>query len=110
MATLKRSFAEMKRFTADASHELRTPLAVLRAEVETSLARPLTPPEQEALAGSLLEECDRLAARVSGTANLIAAVEGLATGAGGFLTTFLDVPILFVLTLRTIMRIGHCYG
>jgi hypothetical protein len=57
-----------------------------------------------------LEECDQRAAKVSGTANLIAAVEGLATGAGGFLTTFLDVPILFVLTLRTIMRIGHCYG
>ena len=36
--------------------------------------------------------------------------EGLATGAGGFLTTLIDVPLLFVLTLRTIIRIGHCYG
>ena len=57
---LERSFAETRRFTADASHELRTPLAVLRAEIETSLARPLGPGEQEALVGSLLEECDRL--------------------------------------------------
>jgi hypothetical protein len=32
------------------------------------------------------------------------------TGAGGLLTTALDIPLLFSLALRTVMRIGHCYG
>jgi EcsC protein family len=57
-----------------------------------------------------LEECDQLAVRVSRFATGLALAEGAATGAGGFLTTFIDGPLLFVLTLRTIMRIGHCYG
>jgi EcsC protein family len=57
-----------------------------------------------------LEECDRLAEEVGWTSAVLAAVEGAATGAGGVLTTLLDVPLLFVLALRTIIRIGHCYG
>jgi heavy metal sensor kinase len=61
LARLERAFAEMRRFTADASHELRTPLAVLRAEVEVALGKPLAPGEVQALLTSVLEECDRLA-------------------------------------------------
>jgi len=57
-----------------------------------------------------LEDCDQLAFRVGRFANVLALAEGVATGAGGFLTTLIDGPLLFVLTLRTIMRIGHCYG
>ncbi len=57
-----------------------------------------------------LEECDQLAFQVSRFANAWALAEGIATGAGGFLTTVIDGFLLFVLTLRTIMRIGHCYG
>jgi two-component system heavy metal sensor histidine kinase CusS len=60
IARLERSFAEMKRFTADASHELRTPLTVLRTEVELALQKALTPAEAQAVLGSVLEECDRL--------------------------------------------------
>ena len=40
----------------------------------------------------------------------VATVEGGLTGAGGIWTTVLDVPILFALCLRTIIKIGHCYG
>jgi hypothetical protein len=57
-----------------------------------------------------LEDCDRLATQVSDVARWIATVEGAATGGGGPVTCVLDVPILFGLALRTIIRIGHCYG
>lgn len=57
-----------------------------------------------------LEECDRLALEVGRSAERVAAVEGMLTGAGGVLTTLLDVPLLFGVALRTIIRIGHCYG
>lgn len=57
-----------------------------------------------------LEECDRLALRVVMAAQIWATVEGAATGAGGALTTVIDIPLLFILSLRTIRRIGHCYG
>jgi EcsC protein family len=57
-----------------------------------------------------LEECDRLASSIGSSAEAIAAVEGAATGAGGMLTTLLDVPLLFVLGLSTIRKVGHCYG
>jgi heavy metal sensor kinase len=60
IARLERSFAEVRRFTADASHELRTPLAVIRSEAEIALGRASASPEQQARLGSILEECDRL--------------------------------------------------
>jgi len=57
---LERSFAEIRRFTADASHEIRTPLTAIRTETEVALRKPLTEPEYQHLLGSILEECDRL--------------------------------------------------
>jgi heavy metal sensor kinase len=60
IARLERSFAEVRRFTADASHELRTPLTVIRTEAEVALNGPLTAAEHQQLLGSILEECGRL--------------------------------------------------
>ena len=57
-----------------------------------------------------LEECDRLAIQVIAAARTLTTAEGALTGAGGVLTTVIDIPLLFVLSLRTILRIGHCYG
>jgi hypothetical protein len=57
-----------------------------------------------------LEECDRLSGQVARSALVIATIEGAVTGAGGVLTTLIDVPLLFVLSLRTVLRIGYCYG
>src|SRR5262245_14116070 len=60
IARLERSFAEIRRFTADASHELRTPLTAIRTEAEVALGQPAVSPEQQHLLGSILEECERL--------------------------------------------------
>jgi hypothetical protein len=57
-----------------------------------------------------LSECDRLSKRVGLAAESLAAFEGVATGLGGMWTTTLDVPLVFVLALRTIIKVGHCYG
>jgi hypothetical protein len=57
-----------------------------------------------------LEECDRLARRTGRSAQVLAIAEGAATGAGGVWTTLLDVPLLFVLGLRTIRKMGCGYG
>lgn len=58
---LERSFAEIKRFTADASHELRTPLTAIRTEAEVALAGDPSKEELRAIIESMLEECGRMA-------------------------------------------------
>ncbi|MDP8244198.1 MAG: EcsC family protein [Candidatus Hinthialibacter antarcticus] len=40
----------------------------------------------------------------------LSAVEGVATGAGGFLLMGVDAASLLALQLRTIQQIGYCYG
>jgi hypothetical protein len=57
-----------------------------------------------------LEECDQLATRVSLASQTFSVAEGAATGAGGPLTTLIDIPLLFVLAIRTIFKMGYCYG
>ena len=57
-----------------------------------------------------LDDCDRLAFEMGVFSQAIGTAEGAATGAGGILTTLLDIPLLLILALRTILKIGHCYG
>ena len=56
---LEDSFAELRRFTADASHELRTPLTAIRAVGEVAL-RQADPQALRDAVGSILEEVARM--------------------------------------------------
>jgi two-component system heavy metal sensor histidine kinase CusS len=62
---LERSFAEVRRFTADAAHELRTPLTVMRTAAEVALRAPRAPEQDAKVLEDLLEEIDRLTRLVS---------------------------------------------
>ena len=57
-----------------------------------------------------LEQCDRLAKQVGMTAQALATAEGAAHRRRRRLTTLIDIPLLFILGLRTILRISYCYG
>ena len=57
-----------------------------------------------------LEDCDRLAFETGAFSQVFATAEGAATGAGGVFTTLIDIPLLLIFALRTILKIGHCYG
>jgi hypothetical protein len=61
-------------------------------------------------AGQPLEDLDAQAIRVGVATRRVALAEGVVTGAGGVLTTLADVPVLFVLSLWTIIKIGRSYG
>jgi heavy metal sensor kinase len=57
---LENSFAELRRFAADASHELRTPLTALQAEGEVALNNARDPEQFRQSIGAMLEEAQRL--------------------------------------------------
>jgi heavy metal sensor kinase len=75
-ARLERSFAQMRRFTADASHELRTPLTAIRSVGEVGLRTPRDEAAYRDIIGTMLEEVDRLRHLVEGLLTLSRADAG----------------------------------
>jgi signal transduction histidine kinase len=60
LSRLESAFDSQRRFVADASHELRTPLAIIRAEVDVTLADPdATPEELRAMAETVRDATQR---------------------------------------------------
>ncbi len=60
IASLEKSFEQIKRFSADASHELRTPLTIIKGEIEVALRSERTVEEYQDTLISILEEIDRM--------------------------------------------------
>jgi len=75
---LERSFAALRRFTADASHELKTPLTVVRAGVERAITRPDVPQETLAALEETLQEVNRMTELLDSLLTLARADEGRA--------------------------------
>ncbi|MEX2156421.1 MAG: ATP-binding protein [Gemmatimonadales bacterium] len=78
MTRLERSFAALRRFTADASHELKTPLTVVRAGVERAITRPDLPQETLAALEETLQEVNRMTELLDALLTLARADEGRA--------------------------------
>ena len=60
LARLAATFAEMRRFTADAAHELRTPLTALKGSMEVALRAPRSEADYQQVLRAALEDVDRL--------------------------------------------------
>jgi two-component system OmpR family sensor kinase len=73
---LQESFAQIRRFSAEASHELRTPLTVMRGEIEVALRRKRLPGETRELLTSVHDELVRLSSIVEGLMTLIKSESG----------------------------------
>jgi len=63
---LDHAFQHTQRFLADASHELRTPLTVIQSELEAMIGSTGREPDVREIAGSALEEVERLRKIVEG--------------------------------------------
>jgi two-component system, OmpR family, sensor kinase len=78
LARLERSFAALRRFTADASHELKTPLTVLRSGLERALTHPRTAPEVMGVLDETLREANGMTEIIESLLVLARADEGRA--------------------------------
>jgi len=78
-----------------------------RSDSTRDVARSAGVADVRELAGVPLETCDRLAERFSAWAERFALVEATATAFGGPL---FHVPAQLIAALRSVSRIGHCYG
>ena len=82
LARLDAAFASQRRFVADASHELRTPLAVMRTEVDVTLADPDATPDELRRMGEVVREATQRADRLVDSLLLLARSDAAGGGHG----------------------------
>ncbi|HXV92345.1 MAG TPA: HAMP domain-containing sensor histidine kinase [Pseudonocardia sp.] len=80
---LQAAFDAQRRFVANASHELRTPLAVLRTEVDVTLADPDADTAELRRMGEVVREASRRADDLVSGLLLLARTEALPSGQPG---------------------------
>jgi heavy metal sensor kinase len=79
LARLEATFAQMRRFAADAAHELRTPLTALTGSIEVALRAERSPEEYRRVLVSSLEDVARLSRVAEDLLLLSRATAGLET-------------------------------
>lgn len=93
---LEASFAQVKRFTADASHELKTPLALVRLNAEKLRGKVAGDREGDEIVGEMLEDLDSLRRVIDSLLFLAKAESGslapamTETDAAGFVQSFAE--------------------
>lgn len=81
-----------------------------RADGQDALLRRAGVETVEAMQCVSLEHCNALSVHVRRRAMLLGGAGGAVFGTGGKAGLVLDVPALLLLALRTIQRVGICYG
>ena len=84
--------------------------AAVRGDGEAALLARAGVAELAALRDQPLEVCDRLAGRIQRGGLMLGGAGGAVFGVAGKAGLVLDVPSVLVLALRTIHRVGLCYG
>ncbi|RIJ76421.1 sensor histidine kinase [Nakamurella silvestris] len=99
-ARLQAAFEAERRFVANASHELRTPLAVIRTEIDVTLADPAADVEDLRRMGEIVREATDQADRLLGSLLILARTQarGLGPIENVDLATLVDPAVASVAT------------
>jgi len=111
---LQGAFETQRRFVANASHELRTPLAVMRTEIDVTLADPDADPDELRRMGEVVRDAGRRAEHLVAGLLLLARTEGsglservrldLADAVPGALDGVRDETAARALTVRRVLE------
>ncbi len=82
-ARLKAAFDAERRFVANASHELRTPLAVIRTEIDVTLADPVAGEAELRAMAEVIREATARADRLLGSLLVLARTQARGVAAAG---------------------------